>query len=77
MTSLTDLRDMVDVVSEWPGDEDRVLRGMRCVAYPTAPGCVAAYFPEANVLVPLRHTARRSNTPASKAVVVRLERAVG
>ena len=67
--------DMVDIVSEWPGDEDRVLRGMRCVAYPTAPGCVAAYFPEANVLVPLSHTARRSNTPASKAVVVRLEKA--
>ena len=67
--------DLVDIVSEWPGDEDRVLRGMRCVAYPTAPGCVAAYFPEANVLVPLKHTARRSNTPASKAVVVRLEKA--
>ena len=66
--------DMVDVISEWPGDADRVLSGMRAVSYPTARGCVAAYFPEANVLVPLKHTARRSNTPASKAVVVRLER---
>ncbi|MGK0359534.1 MAG: molybdopterin-dependent oxidoreductase alpha subunit, partial [Bradymonadia bacterium] len=32
--------------------------------------CVATYFPEANVLVPARHTARISNTPASKSVVV-------
>ena len=68
---------MVDIISEWPGDADRVLRGMRCVAYPTARGCVAAYFPEANVLVPLSHTARGSNTPASKAVVVRLQPAAG
>lgn len=32
--------------------------------------CVATYFPEANVLVPARHVARESNTPASKSVVV-------
>ena len=63
----------VDIVSEWPGDPDRILRGMRVVSYPTARGCAAAYFPEANVLVPLGSTARGSNTPVSKAVVVRLE----
>jgi hypothetical protein len=34
---------------------------------------VAAYFPEANVLVPLDSVAEVSNTPASKSVVVRLE----
>jgi formate dehydrogenase major subunit len=43
------------------------------VAYPTARGCAAAYYPEANVLVPLNHTAEGSNTPISKAVIVRLE----
>jgi hypothetical protein len=43
------------------------------VAYPTARGCAATYFPEANVLVPLDSTAEGSNTPASKAIVVRLE----
>ena len=63
----------VDIHSEWPGEPDRVLRGMRVVPYPTARGCAAAYFPEANVLVPLGSTARGSNTPVSKAVVVRLE----
>jgi molybdopterin-dependent oxidoreductase alpha subunit len=65
--------DRVDVVSEWPGEPDRVLPGQRVVAYPTARGCAAAYFPEANVLVPLGSTAIGSNTPVSKAVIVRLE----
>lgn len=52
---------------------DRELRGFRVVSYPTARGCAAAYFPEANVLVPLDSTADRSNTPVSKAIVVRLQ----
>lgn len=63
---------MVDLVSEWT-DGDRRAPSFRVVAYPTAPGCAAAYFPETNVLVPLDHTAEVSNTPASKSVVVRLE----
>ncbi|WP_394551590.1 FdhF/YdeP family oxidoreductase [Agromyces sp. MMS24-JH15] len=65
--------DRVDVVSEWPGEPDRVLRDQRIVEYPTSRGCAAAYYPEANVLVPLGSTAIGSNTPVSKAVVVRLE----
>lgn len=63
----------VDIFSEWKDQPDRVLRGFRTVAYPTARGCAAAYFPEANVLVPLDSTALESGTPVSKAVVVRLE----
>ncbi|WP_426596022.1 FdhF/YdeP family oxidoreductase [Cellulomonas sp. McL0617] len=63
----------VDLHSEWPGEPDRVLRHQRVVAYPTSRGCAAAYFPEANVLVSLSSTALGSNTPVSKAVIVRLE----
>ena len=63
----------VDLVGEWPGQEDRRAPGFRVVAYPTARGCAAAYFPETNVLVPLDSTAEISNTPTSKSVVVRLE----
>ena len=66
--------DRVDVVSEWPDEPDRRLRDYRVVAYPTSRGCAAAYFPEANVLVPLASTALGSNTPVSKAIVVRLEK---
>ncbi|NVM93704.1 FdhF/YdeP family oxidoreductase [Arthrobacter wenxiniae] len=65
----------VDVHSEAPDGVDRVLPQQRIVGYPTARGCVAAYFPEANVLVSLDETAEGSNTPVSKSVVVRLEKA--
>ena len=65
--------DVVDVVGEWHDGERRVAR-FRAVAYPTARGCAAAYYPETNALVPLDHLAEGSRTPASKSVVVRLER---
>ncbi|MEV4378373.1 FdhF/YdeP family oxidoreductase [Streptosporangium sp. NPDC049644] len=65
--------DMVDLVSEWP-DGERRAEAFRAVAYPTARGCCAAYFPETNVLVPLDSVAETSNTPTSKSVVVRLVR---
>ncbi len=66
----------VDLVSEWTNDgvlEERRAPAFRVVAYPTARGCAAAYFPETNVLVPLGSTAAGSNTPTSKSIVVRLE----
>jgi anaerobic selenocysteine-containing dehydrogenase len=62
----------VDVFTEWTDDVERVLRDYRVVSYPTARGCAAAYFPEANVLVPLDSAAIGSNTPVSKAVLVRV-----
>ena len=67
--------EIVDIVSEWHGEERRAER-FRLVAYPTARGCAAAYYPETNPLVPLDSTARTSNTPTSKSVVVRFERRV-
>ncbi|KQS99688.1 FdhF/YdeP family oxidoreductase [Cellulomonas sp. Leaf395] len=69
--------DRVDIHSEWPGEPDRSLRDYRVVLYPTSRGCAAAYFPEANVLIPLASTALGSNTPVSKAIVVRLEKLPG
>ena len=62
--------DRVDLVD---ASGTRRVRGFWLVAYPTALGCAAAYFPEANALVALEDTAEGSNTPASKSVVVRLE----
>ncbi|HEY5104060.1 MAG TPA: FdhF/YdeP family oxidoreductase [Acidimicrobiales bacterium] len=66
--------DMVDLISVW-SDGERYAKGFRAVAYETPRGCVAAYFPEANVLVPLDSTAVGSNTPTSKSVIVRIEAA--
>ena len=71
------LRDggYVDVHSEAGDGVDRVLRQLRVIAYPTARGCAATYFPEGNVLVPLEATAEGSNTPVSKSIIIRLEHA--
>jgi molybdopterin-dependent oxidoreductase alpha subunit len=63
----------VDIVSEWTDGSTRRATGFRAVGYPTPTGCAAAYFPEANVLVPLDSTAEGSNTPSSKSIIVRLE----
>lgn len=67
----------VDIHAEWTDGRERVVRNYRVVAYPTARGCAAAYYPETNVLVPLDSAAEGSNTPVSKGVIVRLEPVAG
>jgi molybdopterin-dependent oxidoreductase alpha subunit len=62
--------EVVDVV----GPGGRTAEEFRIVAYPTARGCAAAYYPETNVLVPLDAVAKVSNTPASKSIAVQLRR---
>jgi anaerobic selenocysteine-containing dehydrogenase len=66
-----DLADgqMVDLFSHFEGEE-RVARQFRVVPYSIPRRCVATYFPETNVLVPLRSVADKSNTPVSKSVVI-------
>lgn len=59
----------VDLVSHFDGEE-RVAPKFTVVAYDIPRGCAATYFPEANVLVPLGSVAEKSNTPASKSVVI-------
>ena len=62
----------VTLVSVYGGVLRRA-EGFAVVPYPLPRRCAATYFPEANVLVPVDHTARGSNTPASKSVIIRLE----
>ena len=50
----------------------RELKGLRVVTYDIPEGCVATYYPEANVLIPLWHHAERSKVPAAKSVPVRI-----
>ncbi|MFN3001922.1 FdhF/YdeP family oxidoreductase [Mycolicibacterium wolinskyi] len=68
--------DRVDLISEFDGQERRA-KDFLVVPYSTPAGNAAAYYPETNPLVPLDHTAKKSNTPVSKAVVIRLERREG
>jgi len=67
--------DQVDLISEWADGVSRRADRFRLVEYPTPKGCVAAYYPETNPLVPLDSQAAESGTPTSKWVVVRLARA--
>ena len=62
-------RQVVDLISHFEGEE-RVARGFVVVPYDIPRRCAATYFPEANVLVPVRSVAEKSNTPASKSVVI-------
>ena len=59
----------IDITSHWD-DGERSVKGFTVVKYPIPAGCCAAYFPEANPLVPLGSAAKRSGTPTSKCVIV-------
>ncbi len=59
----------VDLISHFEGEE-RVARRFVVVPYSIPRRCAATYFPETNVLVPLRSVADKSNTPVSKSVVI-------
>ena len=67
----------VDLVSEYTGAsgrlQERRAKDFLVVPYSTPVGNAAAYYPETNPLVPLDHVAAKSNTPASKAITIRLE----
>ncbi len=62
-------QQVVDLVSHFEGEE-RIARKFTIVPYDIPPRCAATYFPEANVLVPVRYVAEKSNTPVSKSVVI-------
>ncbi len=61
----------VDITGHFEGFERRANRFL-VAPYPIPRSCVAAYFPEANVLVPIGSVAEKSNTPTSKSVIVSL-----
>jgi molybdopterin-dependent oxidoreductase alpha subunit len=60
---------LVDLFSHFEGEE-RVARHFVVVPYSIPRRCAATYFPETNVLVPVRSVAEKSNTPVSKSVVI-------
>jgi len=61
----------VDLVSHF-ADGERLAQNFTVVAYDIPQRCAATYFPETNVLVPIGSVADKSNTPASKSVVISL-----
>jgi len=74
-----DLRDLkisagahVDIATVWHDQRSRVAKDFELVPYNIPRGCLGAYFPETNVLVPLDSHGPRSGTPTNKAILVTL-----
>lgn len=65
--------DLVDLTSHFNG-EKREAHGFLAIPYNIPKQCTATYFPEANVLVPLKSTATISNTPTSKTVIISIKK---
>ncbi|MFN8355410.1 MAG: FdhF/YdeP family oxidoreductase [Spirosomataceae bacterium] len=65
-------KQIVNLSSHYNG-QTRLAETFLVVPYNIPRGCVATYFPEANVLVPLELQAHTSKTPASKSIVIRVE----
>lgn len=71
---------LVDITSYWRDDaadtttppETRVANGFYAIPYDIPAGSAAAYFPEANVLVPVNSIARESRTPTSKSIEINI-----
>ncbi len=60
---------IVNLTSHFNGEE-RNASNFKVISYNIPEGCIASYFPETNVLVPLNNVAKKSNTPASKFVEI-------
>lgn len=65
--------DLVDLYNNHNGKE-RMAHKFVVVPYNIPEQCVATYFPETNVLVPIDSTADYSNTPTSKSVVIKIRK---
>jgi len=65
--------DVVDLTSHFKS-EKREAKGFLAIPYSIPKQCTATYFPEANVLVPLKSTADISNTPTSKTVIITIKK---
>ena len=64
--------DWVDFQTVWDDGQARRADGFKLVAYNIPRGCVAAYYPETNPLVPLGSEAQDVGTPSYKCVPVLL-----
>ncbi len=66
--------DVVTLACAVDDGETREVAGLRVLAYDLPDGCVGAYYPETNPLVPLSYHDELSKTPAYKGTPVRILR---
>lgn len=67
--------EWVDMETVWHDGIERRANGFLLVEYDIPRGCIGAYYPETNPLVPLDSVGDVCNTPTSKSVPVLLHRA--
>ncbi len=63
---------IVSLVSDVEDGIERRVSGLKVLPFSLPRGCIAGYYPELNPLVPLSHHDKRSKTPATKAIPVRI-----
>lgn len=66
--------EWIDMTTVWEDNIERRADGFLLVEYDIPRGCIGAYYPETNPLVPLGSVADGCNTPTSKSVPVLLHR---
>ena len=68
-------RDEIMLTTAIGDDATRRLGGLAVLPYDIPEGCIAGYYPEYNVLMPIWHHAERGFVPAAKSIPVRVSRA--
>ncbi|ACL61626.1 FdhF/YdeP family oxidoreductase [Methylobacterium nodulans] len=63
---------IVSLVSDAEDGVDREVSGLKVVPFSLPDGCLGAYYPEMNPLMPLSHHDEQSKTPAAKSIPVRI-----
>ncbi|ASR44637.1 formate dehydrogenase [Xanthomonas citri pv. mangiferaeindicae] len=66
--------EQIALVTDVDDGVRREVGGLRVVPYLIPSGCIAAYYPECNPLIPVAHHAIDSHVPAAKSVPVRIVR---
>lgn len=66
--------DLIDVGAAFDESGERVVRAFTIVARDIPQGCLAAYYPETNVVIALDDHDERSGTPAYKSAPVRVRK---
>ncbi len=66
--------DIVRLTTEMGDGVDRHVDGFIVTPYDIPEGCLAAYYPEANPLIPIWHKAEGADTPAAKSIAVSIQK---
>ena len=63
---------VVALVGDAQDGVERIVSGLTVTPFSLPDGCLGAYYPEMNPLIPLSHHDAQSKTPAAKSVPVRI-----